>query len=86
MELTRKYKMDKDRAGKSASESVHDYKRKVKKCDENDDVKERFYCDVCDYKTSRKNNMDKHLNSKKHKEEIGRMALTGGEKGLEVFK
>jgi hypothetical protein len=29
--------------------------------------------------------MDKHLNSKKHKEEIGRMAL-GGEKGLEVFK
>jgi hypothetical protein len=86
MELTRKYKMDKDRAGKSASESVHDYKRKVKKCDENDDVKERFYCDVCDYKTSRKNNMDKHLNSKKHKEEIGRMALTGGEKGLDVFK
>lgn len=86
MEITRKYKMDKDSTGKSVSESVHDYKRKVKKCDKNDDVKERFYCDVCEYKTCRKNNMDKHLNSKKHKEEIGRMALTDGEKGLEVFK
>lgn len=86
MEITRKYKMDKDSTGKTVSESVHDYKCKVKKCDENDDVKERFYCHVCEYKTSRKNNMDKHLNSKKHKEEIGRPALTGGEKGLEVFK
>jgi hypothetical protein len=57
----------------------------VKKYDENDDIKEGFYCHVCDYKTNRKNNMDKHLNSKKHKEEIGRMALSG-EKGLEVFK
>jgi hypothetical protein len=36
MEITRKYKMDKDSTGKSVSESVHDYKRKVKKCDEND--------------------------------------------------
>jgi hypothetical protein len=30
--------------------------------------------------------MDKHLNSKKHKEEIGRMTTSTGEKGLEVFK
>jgi hypothetical protein len=84
--MIRKYKMDKDNKGKSASESVREYKHKVKKSDENDDIKEGFYCHVCDYKTNRKNNMDKHLNSKKHKEEIGRMALTGGEKGFEVFK
>ena len=82
---------DKDITGNSFAttvpmiESVQDYKHKVKKCDENDDIKEGFYCHVCDYKTNRKNNMDKHLNSKKHKEEIGRMALSG-EKGLEVFK
>jgi hypothetical protein len=80
--MTRKYKMDKDNTGNSfattttpVSESVHDYKHKVKKCDENDDIKEGFYCHVCHYKTSRKSSMDKHLNSKKHKEEIGRMAL-----------
>jgi hypothetical protein len=83
--------MDKDNTGNSfatttpMSESVQDYKHKVKKSDENNDIKEGFYCHVCDYKTNRKNNMDKHLNSKKHKEEIGRMALSG-EKGLEVFK
>jgi hypothetical protein len=69
-------------------ESVQDYKHKVKKSDENDDIKEGFYCHVCDYKTNRKNNMDKHLNSKKHKEEIVRMTTSAGEKGLglEVFK
>lgn len=83
--------MDKDNTGNSFAttvpmiESVQDYKHKVKKSDENNDIKEGFYCHVCDYKTNRKNNMDKHLNSKKHKEEIGRMALSG-EKGLEVFK
>ena len=83
--------MDKDITGNSFAttapmlESVQDYKHKVKKCDENNDIKEGFYCHVCDYKTNRKSSMDKHLNSKKHKEEIGRMALTG-EKGLEVFK
>ena len=84
--------MDKDNTGNSfattttpVSESVHYYKRKAKKCDENDDIKGGFYCNVCEYKTSRKSSMDKHLNSKKHKEEIGRMAL-GSEKGLEVFK
>ena len=70
----------------SVLESVHDYRRKSKKCDENDGVNEGFYCDVCEYKTGRKNNMDKHLSSKKHKEEIGRMALKSGEKGLEAFK
>jgi hypothetical protein len=82
--------MDKDRTGNlcvvtsAASESVHDYKHKVKKCD---DIKERFYCDVCEYKTSRKNNMDKHLKSKKHKEEIVRiMSSAVGKKGVEVFK
>jgi hypothetical protein len=83
--------MDKDSTdstGKSVSESVHDYKCKckAKKCHENDDVKEGFYCDVCEYNTSRKSSMDKHLNSKKHKEEIWRMELSGGEKGSEVFK
>lgn len=75
--------MDKDNTGNSVSESVHDYKRKAKKCHESDDIKEGFYCDVCEYKTSRKSSMDKHLKSKKHKEEIGRMVLSGGE---EVFK
>ena len=76
----------------SVLESVHDYKRKrkAKKCDENGGVNggvnEGFYCDVCEYKTGRKSSMDKHLSSKKHKEEIGRMALKSGEKGLEVFK
>jgi hypothetical protein len=30
--------------------------------------------------------MDKHLRSKKHKEEIGRMTTSTGEKGLEAFK
>ena len=85
--------MDKEITGNSFAttvpmiESVQDYKHKVKKCDdENDDIKEGFYCHVCDYKTGRKNNMDKHLSSKKHKEEIVRMALKSGEKGLEVFK
>jgi hypothetical protein len=83
--------MDKEITGNSFAttvpmlESVQDYKHKVKKCDEYDDIKEGFYCHVCDYKTNRKNNMDKHLNSKKHKEEIGRMA-SSVEKGLEVFK
>lgn len=84
-------KHDKDITGNSFAttvpvlESVRDYKHKVKKCDENDDIKEGFYCDICEYKTGRKNNMDKHLSSKKHKEEIGRMGVTG-EKGVEVFK
>ena len=82
--------MEKDNTGNicgvtKASESVYDYKHKVKKYDENDDIKEGFYCHICDYKTSRKSSIDKHLKSKKHKEEIGRMALSG-EKGLEVFK
>jgi hypothetical protein len=85
--------MDKDITGNvyaiaestSVLESVHDYKRKAKKCDENDDIKEGFYCHVCDYKTNRKSSMVKHLSSKKHKEEIGRMVLKS-EKGLEVFK
>lgn len=87
------FTMDKDITGNSfvttvpILESVQDYKHKVKKRDENDGcVKEGFYCDICEYKTGRKNNMDKHLNSKKHKEEIRRMALKSGEKGLEVFK
>ena len=83
--------MDKEITGNSFAttvpiiESVQDYKHKVKKCDENDDIKEGFYCHVCDYKTNRKSSMDKHLNSKKHKEEIWRMTSTG-EKSLEVFK
>jgi hypothetical protein len=83
---------DKDITGNSFAttvpmiESVQDYKHKVKKCDENDDIKEGFYCHVCDYKTNRKSSMDKHLNSKKHKEEIVRMTTSAGEKGLEVFK
>jgi hypothetical protein len=64
---------------------VFDYKHKLKAVCDDDGIKKGFYCDICEYKTIRKNNMDKHLNSKKHKEEIGRMAL-GGEKGLEVFK
>lgn len=87
------FTMDKDITGNSFAttvpilESVQDYKHKVKKCDENDGgVKEGFYCDICEYKTGRKNNMDKHLKSKKHKEEIERMALKNGEKGVEVFK
>ena len=69
------------------AESVYDYKHKMNKCGgENDDVKKGFYCcDICEYGTNRKNNMDKHLNSKKHKEEIGRVALN--KVGLEeVFK
>jgi hypothetical protein len=84
--------MDKDITGNSFAttvpmiESVQDYKHKVKKCDENDDIKEGFYCHTCDYKTNRKNNMDKHLRSKKHKEEIGRMTTSTGEKSLEAFK
>ena len=85
--------MDKDITGNmyavsdstSVLESVHDYRRKAKKCDENDDINEGFYCDVCEYKTGRKSSMDKHLSSKKHKEEIGRMTLKS-EKGLEEFK
>jgi hypothetical protein len=85
--------MDKDITGNvyaiaestSVLESVHDYKRKAKKCDENDDIKEGFYCHVCGYKTNRKSSMVKHLSSKKHKEEIGRMVLKS-EKGLEVLK
>jgi hypothetical protein len=87
------FTMDKDITGNSFAttvpilDSVQDYKHKVKKCDENDSsVKEGFYCDICEYKTGRKSSMDKHLNSKKHKEEIGRMALKNGEKGVEVFK
>jgi hypothetical protein len=84
--------MDKDITGNSfyttmtMSESVQDYKHKVKKCDENDYVKNGFYCHICDYKTSRKNNMDKHLVSKKHKDEIARMGNDEKEKGYEVFK
>ena len=52
--MTIKYKMDKDNTGNSfattttpVSESVHDYKRKAKKCHENDDIKEKF-----DFQTS----------------------------------
>lgn len=84
-------KHDKDITGNSFAttvpmlESVQDYKCKAKKCDENDDIKKGFYCDICEYKTGRKSSMDKHLNSKKHKEEIGRIGVTG-EKGVEVFK
>lgn len=84
--------MDKEITGNSFAttvpmlELVQDYKHKVKKCHENDDIKEGFYCHVCDYKTNRKSSMDKHLNSKKHKEEIVRMTTSVGEKGLEVFK
>ena len=29
--------------------------------------KNEFYCKFCDYFTSRKSNMDKHLKTKKHK-------------------
>ena len=87
MEITRKYKMDKDSTGKSASESVQDYKHKVNKCYENDEIKEGFYCHICHYKTNRKSSMDKHLNSKKHKEEIARFGGNDGNgKGYEVFK
>ena len=55
---------DKDITGNSFAattpmiESVQDYKHKVKKCDENDDIKEGFYCHVCDYKTNRKSSRE----------------------------
>lgn len=73
----------------TTSESVFDYKHKPKAMCDEDDIKKGFYCDICEYKTIRKNNMDKHLNSKKHKEEIMRMNLSqkgimGG--GGEIFK
>lgn len=72
----------------TTSESVFDYKHKPKAMCDEDDIKKGFYCDICEYKTIRKNNMDKHLNSKKHKEEIMRMNLS--QKGLggggEIFK
>ena len=71
------------------SESVYDYKHKAKKkYDENDDIKEGFYCHFCDYKTSRKSSIDKHLKSKKHKEEISRLGDGDDErgKGYEIFK
>ena len=61
--MIRRYKMD-DNTGNSfvattpMLESVQDYKHKVKKCYENDDIKEGFYCHVCDYKTNRKSSMD----------------------------
>ena len=69
------------------SESVFDYKHKLKAVCDDDGIKKGFYCDICEYKTIRKSSMDKHLNSKKHKEEIMRMnssqtAVGGGE----VFK
>ena len=56
-------------------ESVSDYKHKLKSVWDDDGIKKKkgFYCDICEYITIRKNNMDKHLNSKKHKEEIMRM-------------
>ena len=69
----------------SVSESVYDYKGKidvVKKMQ----LKKGFYCDICEYSTIRKNNMDKHLVSKKHKEEILRMGNDGKGKGYETFK
>ena len=79
----------------SVSESVYDYKSKMN--GDNDGikkvkVKKGFYCDVCEYSTIRKNNMDKHLVSKKHKEEILRMGNDGKGKGngngngYEMFK
>jgi hypothetical protein len=75
-------------AGMMMSESVFDYKHKSKAICNEDDIKKGFYCDICEYKTIRKSSMDKHLNSKKHKEEIVRM--NSSQKGLggggEVFK
>lgn len=73
---------------KMTPESVFDYKHKLKAVCDDDDIKKGFYCDICEYKTIRKNNMDKHLNSKKHKEEIMRMNSNQKELGSrgEIFK
>jgi hypothetical protein len=70
------------------SESVFDYKHKPKAICDEDDIKRGFYCDTCEYKTIRKSSMDKHLNSKKHKEEIVRMNSNQKELGSrgEIFK
>lgn len=73
----------------SVSESAYHYKSKII-CD-NDGikkvkVKKGFYCDICEYSTIRKNNMDKHLVSKKHKEEILIIGNDGKGKGYETFK
>jgi hypothetical protein len=73
----------------SVSESVHDYKSKMNGGDDivkKMQIKKGFYCDVCEYNTIRKNNMDKHLVSKKHKEEILRISNDGKGKGYETFK
>jgi hypothetical protein len=69
-------------------ETVFDYKHKHKAVCNDDDIKKGFYCDICEYKTIRKSSMDKHLNSKKHKEEIVRMNSSQNEVGFrgEVFK
>jgi hypothetical protein len=65
-------------------ESAFDYKNKLKVVCDDDDIKKGFYCDICEYKTIRKSSMNKHLNSKKHKEEIVR--LNSSQKAIEVFK
>ena len=38
-------------------ESVFDYKHKLKVVCDDDGIKKGFYCDICEYKTIRKNNM-----------------------------
>ena len=70
------------------SESVFNYKHKPKAICDEDDIKKGFYCDVCEYKTIRKSSMEKHLNSKKHKEEMVRIIPIKNRIGCggEVFK
>ena len=73
----------------TTSESVFDYKHKSKAICDEDDIKKGFYCNICEYKTTRKSSMDKHLNSKKHKEEIVRMNSSQkgvGDGNVEIFK
>ncbi len=33
-------------------------------------VATKFYCEICDYECSRKNNFDKHLLTAKHKKQL----------------
>ena len=41
-------------------------KQKVAKVAKSSNTIHKFYCECCDYTTSRKNNYDKHLLTKKH--------------------
>ena len=57
-------------------------KQKVAKVAKSSHTIQKFYCECCDYTTSKRNNYNKHLTTKKHVSNVSKSVSKVKQKGI----